>query len=79
MQCHWHIPALPGCALSCPGICQVCPIVSRDLGPSSFIPDSLSFSQICVGVGKSKENEGFIKVTSGKKRGLVPADALTEI
>ncbi|KAH0626892.1 hypothetical protein JD844_002182, partial [Phrynosoma platyrhinos] len=35
--------------------------------------------KICVGVGKTKENEGFIKVTSGKKRGLVPADALTEI
>ncbi|XP_006275041.2 SH3 and cysteine-rich domain-containing protein 2 isoform X1 [Alligator mississippiensis] len=40
---------------------------------------SLKESQICVGVGKSKENEGFIKVTSGTKRGLVPADALTEI
>uniref|UniRef100_A0A8C8SDM9 SH3 and cysteine rich domain 2 n=1 Tax=Pelusios castaneus TaxID=367368 RepID=A0A8C8SDM9_9SAUR len=40
---------------------------------------SLKESQICVGVRKSKENEGFIKVTSGKKRGLVPADALTEI
>ncbi|KAM9112783.1 SH3 and cysteine-rich domain-containing protein 2 isoform 2-T2 [Pangshura tecta] len=40
---------------------------------------SLKESQICVGVGKSKENEGFLKVTSGKKRGLVPADALTEI
>uniref|UniRef100_A0A8C0JCG4 SH3 and cysteine rich domain 2 n=1 Tax=Chelonoidis abingdonii TaxID=106734 RepID=A0A8C0JCG4_CHEAB len=26
-----------------------------------------------------KENEGFLKVTSGKKRGLVPADALTEM
>ncbi|XP_042327077.1 SH3 and cysteine-rich domain-containing protein 2 [Sceloporus undulatus] len=40
---------------------------------------SLKENQICVGVGKTKENEGFIKVTSGKKRGLVPADALTEI
>ncbi|XP_074835044.1 SH3 and cysteine-rich domain-containing protein 2 isoform X2 [Carettochelys insculpta] len=40
---------------------------------------SLKESQICVGVGKSKEIEGFIKVTSGKKRGLVPADALMEI
>uniref|UniRef100_A0A670JJJ6 SH3 and cysteine-rich domain-containing protein 2 n=1 Tax=Podarcis muralis TaxID=64176 RepID=A0A670JJJ6_PODMU len=40
---------------------------------------SVKENQICVGVGKSKENEGFIKVTSGKKRGLVPADALTEI
>ncbi|EMP33820.1 SH3 and cysteine-rich domain-containing protein 2 [Chelonia mydas] len=35
--------------------------------------------KICVGVGKSKEIEGFLKVTSGKKRGLVPADTLTEI
>ncbi|XP_060111619.1 SH3 and cysteine-rich domain-containing protein 2 isoform X2 [Heteronotia binoei] len=40
---------------------------------------SLKESQICVGVGKTKESEGFIKVTSGKKRGLVPADVLTEI
>ncbi|XP_061446541.1 SH3 and cysteine-rich domain-containing protein 2 isoform X2 [Rhineura floridana] len=40
---------------------------------------SLKENQICVGVGKTKENEGFIRVTSGKKRGLVPADALTEI
>ncbi|KAG8139943.1 hypothetical protein E2320_002668 [Naja naja] len=40
---------------------------------------SLKENQICVGVGKTKENEGFIKVTSGKKRGLVPADTLTEI
>ncbi|KAJ6660696.1 hypothetical protein lerEdw1_017693 [Lerista edwardsae] len=38
---------------------------------------SLKENQICVGVGK--ENEVFIKVTSGKKRGLVPADILTEI
>ncbi|XP_054850847.1 SH3 and cysteine-rich domain-containing protein 2 [Eublepharis macularius] len=40
---------------------------------------SLKENQICVGVGKTKESEGFIKVTSGKKRGLVPADVLTEI
>ncbi|XP_053119973.1 SH3 and cysteine-rich domain-containing protein 2 isoform X1 [Hemicordylus capensis] len=40
---------------------------------------SLKENQICVGVGKTKENEDFIKVTSGKKRGLVPADTLTEI
>ncbi|XP_066485202.1 SH3 and cysteine-rich domain-containing protein 2 isoform X2 [Tiliqua scincoides] len=38
---------------------------------------SLKENQICVGVGKT--NEVFIKVTSGKKRGLVPADTLTEI
>uniref|UniRef100_A0A8C0JCJ5 SH3 and cysteine rich domain 2 n=1 Tax=Chelonoidis abingdonii TaxID=106734 RepID=A0A8C0JCJ5_CHEAB len=41
--------------------------------PANFV------QRICVGVGKSKENEGFLKVTSGKKRGLVPADALTEM
>ncbi|XP_077170601.1 SH3 and cysteine-rich domain-containing protein 2 isoform X1 [Paroedura picta] len=40
---------------------------------------SLKENQICVGVGKAKESEGFVKVTSGKKRGLVPADVLTEI
>ncbi|XP_043910996.1 SH3 and cysteine-rich domain-containing protein 2 [Protopterus annectens] len=33
--------------------------------------------QICV--GKGEETNGFIKVSSGKKRGLVPADALAEI
>ncbi|KAJ7313604.1 hypothetical protein JRQ81_005137 [Phrynocephalus forsythii] len=40
---------------------------------------SLKENQICVGVGKTSESDGFIKVTSGKKRGLVPADILTEI
>uniref|UniRef100_F6UY67 SH3 and cysteine-rich domain-containing protein 2 n=1 Tax=Monodelphis domestica TaxID=13616 RepID=F6UY67_MONDO len=40
---------------------------------------SLKESQICVGVGRSKDADGFIRVSSGKKRGLVPADALTEI
>ncbi|XP_034496842.1 SH3 and cysteine-rich domain-containing protein 2 isoform X10 [Ailuropoda melanoleuca] len=35
--------------------------------------------KICVGVGRSKDADGFIRVSSGKKRGLVPADALTEI
>uniref|UniRef100_G1T8C9 SH3 and cysteine rich domain 2 n=1 Tax=Oryctolagus cuniculus TaxID=9986 RepID=G1T8C9_RABIT len=40
---------------------------------------SLKENQICVGVGRSKDAEGFIRVSSGKKRGLVPADALTEI
>nr|XP_020654961.1 SH3 and cysteine-rich domain-containing protein 2 [Pogona vitticeps] len=40
---------------------------------------SLKENQICVGVGKTNESDGFIKVTSGKKRGLVPADILTEI
>lgn len=39
----------------------------------------VSLSQICVGVGRSKDADGFIRVSSGKKRGLVPADALTEI
>ncbi|EPY87165.1 SH3 and cysteine-rich domain-containing protein 2 [Camelus ferus] len=36
-------------------------------------------SKICVGVGRTKDADGFIRVSSGKKRGLVPADALTEI
>lgn len=39
----------------------------------------VSLSQICVGVGRSKDTDGFIRVSSGKKRGLVPADVLTEI
>ncbi|XP_043760331.1 SH3 and cysteine-rich domain-containing protein 2 isoform X4 [Cervus elaphus] len=40
---------------------------------------SLKENQICVGVARSKDADGFIRVSSGKKRGLVPADALTEI
>ncbi|XP_029429541.1 SH3 and cysteine-rich domain-containing protein 2 isoform X2 [Rhinatrema bivittatum] len=39
---------------------------------------SVKESQICVGVGKL-ENDGFIKVASGRKRGLVPVDCLAEI
>lgn len=39
----------------------------------------VSPAQICVGVARSKDADGFIRVSSGKKRGLVPADALTEI
>ncbi|XP_053309956.1 SH3 and cysteine-rich domain-containing protein 2 [Spea bombifrons] len=39
---------------------------------------SLKEGQICVGVGKP-ETEGFIKVSSGKKKGLVPQDCLAEI
>ncbi|KAM4622443.1 SH3 and cysteine-rich domain-containing protein 2 [Discoglossus pictus] len=39
---------------------------------------SLKEGQICVGVGKP-ESEGFIRVSSGKKRGLVPQDCLAEI
>ncbi|XP_006638324.2 SH3 and cysteine-rich domain-containing protein 2 isoform X1 [Lepisosteus oculatus] len=34
-------------------------------------------SQICV--GKNEEVNGFLKLTSGKKRGLVPYDSLDEI
>ncbi|KAM6238715.1 SH3 and cysteine-rich domain-containing protein 2 [Porphyrio hochstetteri] len=37
---------------------------------------SLRENQICVGVGRA---QGLVRVTSGKKRGLVPAEALTEI
>eukprot|EP00069_Balaena_mysticetus_P020113 bmy_12730T0 len=40
---------------------------------------SLKESQICVGVGRSKDADGFIRVSSGKKRGLVPANVLIEI
>lgn len=40
---------------------------------------SLKENQICVGVGRSRDADGFVRVSSGKKRGLVPADALTEI
>ncbi|XP_053553900.1 SH3 and cysteine-rich domain-containing protein 2 [Bombina bombina] len=39
---------------------------------------SLKEGQICVGVGKP-ESEGLIRVSSGKKRGLVPQDCLEEI
>ncbi|XP_010618357.1 SH3 and cysteine-rich domain-containing protein 2 isoform X1 [Fukomys damarensis] len=40
---------------------------------------SLKENQICVGVGRGRDADGFVRVSSGKKRGLVPADALTEI
>ncbi|KAM9208860.1 SH3 and cysteine-rich domain-containing protein 2 [Dugong dugon] len=40
---------------------------------------SLKENQICVGMDRSKDVDGFIRVGSGKKRGLVPADVLTEI
>ncbi|CAB1341672.1 unnamed protein product [Coregonus sp. 'balchen'] len=33
--------------------------------------------QICV--GKSEDSEGFLKLSSGKKRGLVPAESIEEI
>ncbi|KAM9296750.1 SH3 and cysteine-rich domain-containing protein 2 [Gastrophryne carolinensis] len=39
---------------------------------------SLKEGQVCVGVAKP-ESEGFIKVSSGKKRGLVPQDCLVEL
>ncbi|KAK2516561.1 hypothetical protein Q9966_014945 [Columba livia] len=32
--------------------------------------------KICVGVGRT---QGLVRVTSGRKRGLVPAEVLTEI
>ncbi|XP_061562199.1 SH3 and cysteine-rich domain-containing protein 2-like [Phycodurus eques] len=34
-------------------------------------------AQICV--GKNEETDGFLRLSSGKKRGLVPADVLLEI
>lgn len=39
---------------------------------------SLKENQICVGVSKA-EADSYIKVASGKKKGLVPTDVLTEI
>ncbi|KAG9474080.1 hypothetical protein GDO78_004399 [Eleutherodactylus coqui] len=39
---------------------------------------SVKEGQICVGVGKV-ESDGLIKVSSGKKRGLVPQDCLVEV
>ncbi|XP_073714158.1 SH3 and cysteine-rich domain-containing protein 2 [Misgurnus anguillicaudatus] len=45
---------------------------NKDLG---YMP--VKESQICV--GKSEDSEGFLKLSSGKKRGLVPADSLEEI
>ncbi|PNI34343.1 STAC2 isoform 3 [Pan troglodytes] len=51
------------------------PAESEGPGPEEKSPGQ----QICVGVGRSKDADGFIRVSSGKKRGLVPVDALTEI
>lgn len=34
-------------------------------------------SQICV--GKREDGEVYLKLSSGKKRGLVPADSIEEI
>ncbi|MBN3270834.1 STAC2 protein, partial [Polyodon spathula] len=44
----------------------------RELGQMS-----VKECQICV--GKGEDREGFLKVSSGKKRGLVPTDSLEEI
>ncbi|XP_041087361.1 SH3 and cysteine-rich domain-containing protein 2-like isoform X2 [Polyodon spathula] len=44
----------------------------RELGQMS-----VKECQICV--GKGEDSEGFLKVSSGKKRGLVPTDLLEEI
>lgn len=41
------------------------------------LPHSASSPQIFV--GKGEDREGFLKVSSGKKRGLVPTDSLEEI
>nr|XP_003466962.1 SH3 and cysteine-rich domain-containing protein 2 [Cavia porcellus] len=40
---------------------------------------SLRENQICVGVGRIGDAGDFLRVSSGRKRGLVPADALSEI
>lgn len=39
---------------------------------------TLKEGQVCVGVEKP-DSEGLIRVSSGKKRGLVPQDCLVEI
>jgi hypothetical protein len=57
-----------------PGACPL-EVMSSTL---SFLVSSVS-TQICVGVSRSKDSDGFIRVSSGKKRGLVPADSLAEI
>ncbi|XP_043090032.1 SH3 and cysteine-rich domain-containing protein 2-like [Puntigrus tetrazona] len=45
---------------------------SKDLGHLT-----VKEAQICV--GKNEEADGFLKLSSGKKRGLVPTDSLEEI
>ncbi|XP_051496040.1 SH3 and cysteine-rich domain-containing protein 2 [Apus apus] len=50
-----------------------CRAVRGDRGQGRI---SLRENQICVGVGRT---QGLVRVTSGRKRGLVPAEALTEI
>ncbi|MBV96756.1 SH3 and cysteine-rich domain-containing protein 2, partial [Eschrichtius robustus] len=50
--------------------------MSKESPPTDFF---FFFLFICVGVGRSKDADGFIRVSSGKKRGLVPANVLTEI
>lgn len=42
-----------------------------------YLRVSLSSPQICV--GKLEDGEVFLKLSSGKKRGLVPADSIEEI
>lgn len=45
--------------------------------PLLLNPSSPDLPQICV--GKSEEADGFLRLTSGKKRGLVPVKYLMEI
>ncbi|XP_056597186.1 SH3 and cysteine-rich domain-containing protein 2-like [Triplophysa dalaica] len=45
---------------------------NRDLGHMT-----VKEAQICV--GKGEDTDGFLKLSSGKKKGLVPADSLEEI
>ncbi|XP_067267096.1 SH3 and cysteine-rich domain-containing protein 2-like [Chanodichthys erythropterus] len=45
---------------------------NKDLGHST-----VKEAQICV--GKNEDTDGFLKLSSGKKRGLVPTDSLEEV
>lgn len=49
-------------------------ILTFRLNPNA---DCASSIQICV--GKQEDGEMFLKLSSGKKRGLVPADSIEEI
>lgn len=68
---------LPEPAPHCPGVHRVGSVVSGGgRWQGRAIPLSVRPPQICVGVGRT---QGLVRVTSGRKRGLVPAEALTEI
>jgi hypothetical protein len=59
--------------------------VSAPAGSSFFPADTKAFCffflgiQICVASEEEEEEDGFIRVLSGKKRGLVPLDVLENV